>query len=213
MRHQFLCGCCTDLPEKINKDVCIKCGLIKRKCICKKTKFHFSGVIAPFWYKGKIKDSLLKFKFGNAVDYSDYFAAQMADAIKTKYYNIDFDSIVYVPMTKKQIITRGYNQCNVLANKISNHILLPIMHNALIKVKENKTQHNLIRTERFSNVRNVYAVNDIVKGKTLLLIDDIKSTGATLDECARQLLLSGADSVYCVVTLLNSGNDDINLEK
>ncbi len=200
------------IPQNINNDACIKCGVRKNKCKCKLVRYHFKAVVAPFWYEGKIRDSFLNFKFHGATEYADYFAYEMSKVIKQTYGNVSFDIIAYVPTTKKQKNSRGYNQCELLANKIANIISVRVEHNALKKIIDNQTQHTLSREERVQNVRNVYACECDLSGKTVLLIDDIKSSGATLNECAKQLLLAGADSVYCAVALLNSSKTYKELE-
>ena len=212
-QNRFLCSDCMYVPKHISSDVCFKCGVRKNKCRCKTVRYHFRAVVAPFWYEGKIKDAFLKFKFDGATEYADYFANEMTKVVKRIYGNITFDAIAYVPTTKKKIHSRGYNQCEVLANKISNIISVPIEHKALEKLIDNQTQHTLTREERVQNVRNAYACGCDLTGKTVLLIDDIKSSGATLNECAKQLLLGGADTVYCAVALLNSSNSDKELAK
>ena len=73
---------------------------------------------------------------------------------------------------------------------------------SLIKVKENQVQHNLFLNERFGNVKDAYRATDKIKGQTVLLLDDIKTTGATLNECAKELKFSGAKKVYCIAALI-----------
>lgn len=211
--NRFLCNECSYIPNLIANDACIKCGSRKKNCKCRFVRHHFKAVVAPFWYEGKVKEAILQFKFNNKVFIADYFANEMVKTINSEYSNIDFDAIVYVPNTKNKKRIRGYNQCEILANKISKLIGIKVEHKALIKVKENLVQHTLNREERMLNTRGAYSTGCDVKGKTLLLIDDIKSSGATLDECARQLLLAGADTVYCAVALLNSNIEDKKLEK
>lgn len=211
--NRFLCSDCMYVPKHITNDACFKCGVRKSKCRCKTVRYHFKAVVAPFWYEDKIRDAFLKFKFNDATEYVDYFAGEMVKVIKRIYDNILFDAIAYVPTTKKQLHSRGYNQCEILANKISDLISVPVEHKALKKLFDNQTQHTLTREERVQNVRNAYASGCDLTGKTVLLIDDIKSSGATLNECAKQLLLGGADTVYCAVALLNSSNSDKELAK
>ena len=73
----------------------------------------------------------------------------------------------------------------------------------LLKCKYNrKSQHNMPFDERFQNVKGMYSFNYRIEGKTILLVDDIKTTGASLDECAKQLLLAGAEHIYCITGLV-----------
>ena len=99
---------------------------------------------------------------------------------------------------------RGYNQSEILAKGVAQNLKLPLYD--LLKVKEaRKRQHEVSKfKERFNNVNGVYEVKDKLKFKNVLLIDDIKTTGATLDECAKCLKLKGVENVYCLTALVTN---------
>ena len=116
----------------------------------------------------------------------------------------DFDCVCEVPMRGRDRRRRGYNQAELLAKHTAKLLNIPHKKRLLIKTKNTKTQHSQNMEQRWMNIRNVFAVNSKydVTGKTVLLIDDIKTTGATLDECARTLKLKGALEVYCATALI-----------
>ncbi|MEE1238890.1 MAG: hypothetical protein UHO61_03080, partial [Acutalibacteraceae bacterium] len=105
-------------------------------------------------------------------------------------------------MYRSRFLKRGFNQSRVLAEKIAEILGIPIA-DELVCLKNGKRQHDLFGKERFENVKGRYKAKTGTKGKMLLLVDDIKTTGATLNECAKQLCLSGADGVYCVTALIS----------
>ena len=111
-------------------------------------------------------------------------------------------------MKLRKKLKRGFNQSEVLAKNISKILKIPICNDALIAARKTKIQHTLTKDERFKNVRGKFIANKKhdLTGKTVLLVDDIKTTGATLDECAKQLLSLGADEVYCVTGLMTPKN-------
>ena len=206
-----LCEYCHNMLDITAKDkLCLKCGLRKKKCDCSKYIFCFDGCIAPFYYSGIAKRMMYRFKFRREEYISDYFAQQMALCIKQNYHNIVFDTVVYVPMGKLRELRRGYNQSKVLAEKISKLLNLPMAEDVLQAKGRRKIQHNLSHDKRFLNVKDKYYCKIPLKGKTVLLIDDIKTTGATLNQCALQLLKGGALSVYCATALITDNTKKKN---
>ena len=126
----------------------------------------------------------------------------MALSVKQRYGDINFDFITYVPMTKFRQFRKGYNQSALLAKELSKILSIPIVHDILFSHKKRKSQHKTTSKERFDNVKQIYYTKKRISGGTVLLVDDIKTTGATLDSCARQLLMCGADKVYCISALI-----------
>ena len=101
------------------------------------------------------------------------------------------------------MLNRGFNQSKILAEKIGEKLNLPVL-DILYRNKSKTDQHDIKNPkERFKNVEGLYGAKGKVNGKNILLVDDIKTTGATLNECAKQLILSGADNVYCVTGLIS----------
>ncbi len=201
--EEYFCDYCYEMIEHCAMDkICRKCGLSKKQCQCSKFIFHFDACVAPLKNDGLAKKAMHKFKFRHKSHYGKYFAEQMALAVKQRFYNREFDLIVYVPMTKIRMIQRGYNQCFVLASELSKILNIPIGIDVLGCNRKNNVQHKLSERERFNNIKGKYFCNISLSGKRILLVDDIKTTGATFDECAKQLMASGADSVCCVSALI-----------
>lgn len=201
----FLCDYCYNTIERTAVDkLCLRCGLPKKNCDCSKYIFCFNGCIAPFYYSGIAKKMMYRFKFRRKEYIADFFAQQMALSIKQNFSDINFDTVVYVPMNKFRELRRGYNQSEVLAKKIAALLNLPLSENVLGVKLRRRIQHNLPHDKRFDNVKDKYYYKRSLKGKTVLLIDDIKTTGASLNQCALQLLRGGAVSVYCATTLITN---------
>lgn len=199
----FICEYCLELLEVVDLfKICSSCGLPKKDCQCKLRVFHYAGVVAPFENTGTAKAAMYRFKFAKVTNGATFFAFEMAKAVSTVYNDITFDGIAYVPMHFIKEIKRGFNQSKLLAEKLSNILGLKLYDNLLTSNYRRTSQHDLPTSERFKNVKGMYKTNYKVTGKTILLVDDIKTTGATLDECAKQLLLAGADNVYCVCGLI-----------
>ncbi|HOJ35800.1 MAG TPA: phosphoribosyltransferase family protein, partial [Clostridiales bacterium] len=120
------------------------------------------------------------------------------------YSEIAFDCVCFVPESEDVLKERGYNQSRLLAESVSRHLNVPCGE-LLKKLYTTKPQRTLSAAERQGNVLGVFETNpeEITAGKKILLIDDIKTTGATLDECAKSLLIAGADRVFCAVAAVS----------
>lgn len=199
---QPYCEKCGIDAEAISPHACPDC--CHEQCMCGSSAHimlpHFSAV---YYYKGELKRSILSFKFNKDASYADIFGKAMADKIKELYPDISFDSICFVPMTSKAQKIRGYNQSELLAMSISQELSLPI-NDCLSKIKISHNQKELSAKERAENVKGSFELkeNCNIYGQTLILCDDIKTTGATLRECCDTLIKGGAKDVYCICLAL-----------
>lgn len=206
---EHLCEYCTEIAEKVDfTKSCRRCGSPKKECACSKRVFHFSGCAAPFYNDGVMKDAMYLFKFARKEHIAKFFAERMAITVKSAYSDIDFDIITFVPMSLPKRLKRGFNQSELLAKRLSKILKLPLCDDLLTVGKKSAIQHKLTFDERFKNAKGKFIANKkhSLNGKTVLLVDDIKTTGATLDECAKQLMLLGADEVYCITGLMTAKN-------
>lgn len=169
------------------------------------TVLYKSKNISPFKYSGINKKAVLNFKFNNNPNYSEQMAISMQKSIIKEYSNYlssenqkCFDIITCVPFTKNRYQKRGYNQSQLLAKSLSEHFNIEFQP-ILLKTKDNKAQHTLSKSERKKNVEGVFEANPEYKvsDKTILLIDDILTTGSTLNECVNVLYANGAKTVLC----------------
>ncbi|HZJ78096.1 MAG TPA: phosphoribosyltransferase family protein [Clostridia bacterium] len=198
------CSDCKIKVKTIEEPICTYCGCEKEDCCCKKSRKFYNGIVSPYYYEDKVRHAMSDFKFGENTVAARLLGEKMADKAKEIYSKIDFDIITFVPMTDKKQRKRGYNQSELLAKEISEHLNIAVENNVLIKIYENDLQHGLNAYLRSGNIIGVYDVTDrdLVKDKTILLCDDIKTTGETLNECAKMLIINGAAQVWCLVGAL-----------
>ena len=198
------CPKCVIDTKIISPDACRQCG--HENCICDKdisaTLPHLSAV---YYYQGQLKRSIHQYKFYGESSYADIFGKAMADKIKACYPDIKFDGVCFVPMTDSAIRKRGYNQSELLARVVADKLKLPLAP-CLEKIKEAPSQKDLTAEQRRENIKKSFAViEDIdIKDKTLILCDDIKTTGATLKECSDTLMTAGAKDIYCLCLALTT---------
>lgn len=211
---EYLCDYCMAMCEQCNADrLCIKCGLPKKECSCKYDVYSFSGVIAPFYREGAAKTAMYDFKFRKNERAARFFAERMALSVKQYYSDIKFDVVCCVPMSKKAVNKRGYNQSELIANELSNILNLPFKKDLLSSRVKKRSQYTLTTKERRENIKGIFYSNYHLRGQTVLLVDDIKTTGITLNECASVLLTTGADKVYCVTGLVSKKKNKDHSEK
>ena len=194
------CDCHSLTIHRIDPPVCEHCGAELAHCTCAKPgELLLPHVAAPFYYTGKVRDDLLELKFDGARARSKQLGREMAQCFALRFPNVQPDVVTSVPMTKPDERARGFNQSALLAKQVASQLMLPFAV-VLRKTRETETQHTLSETERRTNLQNAFAVAvpSAVRGKTVLLVDDIKTTGATLSECVRVLQENGAASVYCL---------------
>ena len=175
------CGC-----EVVSGDYCVR---------CKNAEFDFDGSLAVCDYDDFVKNIIYKYKNGDKYLYEP-LAFLMEHKIKSSGWNIDL--LAFVPITERVLKKRGYNQSGLIADYLSKRLNIPC-HNAFIKIKESDFQKHITARQRRKNVKGVFLLKDKenVKGKDVLIIDDIITTGSTLSECARVFKSGGAKSVRC----------------
>ena len=203
----YLCEEC--LPRLILNDGtrrCEKCSrpLIAEERFCPSCtsgeRLHFNRAVSACVYEGAVVTMIHRFKLGRRREYAELFASLMAvEAVKLP----DVDIVVPVPMEREKLPSRGYNQCDLLGKSLCSELNLPLK-DALIRRSNTIDQVGLSARERRRNVRGSYKVVDAssVKGKNVLIVDDVLTTGATLSECARVLKVAGAKEVYAVTAAI-----------
>ena len=179
--------------------LCETCGAALPRCEEIRQGADFGRCTAPLYYEGPVRDAILAFKFKAKLGGLDAFGRLMAQTAAERYSG-EFDAITWVPVSKKRLKKRGFDQARYLtASMCVDWHVAPL--ETLRKVTDNPPQSGLDdAAARRANVLDVYeAVSpEQFAGKRLLLVDDICTTGATLGECARVLKAAGAAEVLCL---------------
>ncbi len=162
--------------------------------------------VAPFVYECGVRDAILDLKFKSMRFNAKSIGKYMFSAVRECYGEETFTYITAVPMRKKVIRERGYNQAELLSKELSNLMEVPY-EKLLAKCLDRPPQHSLDKEDRKKNVEGLFAPlqEEKLQGSTVLLVDDICTTGYTLGECCRLLKKSGAEKVLCVTASI-SGN-------
>ena len=195
---RVFCKRCESTLPFIKPPVCTYCGQNKKQCGCPKHRFAFDKVAAPFYYEAAAQDGILRLKHYDDPDAIRYFAEQLKTVVLREYGSESIEVITFVPMTKRALCAREYNQSQLLAEELGKRLWLPVQA-LLTKLYETRPQKELDLEARTGNLLGVFDVTDpTVRGKAVLLVDDVMTTGATLHECAKMLKIFGAKHVLAV---------------
>lgn len=197
-----ICDYCAKLINNTDYDnLCQKCGLIKEHCRCKYREYHFIRLISVFKNDGIARKVYYSYKLSRREEFATFFAQKTADVVNMLYDDIKFDAVMCVPTVLRSKMKRGFDHIEIITKELSNILNIPFV-NGVLKVRAMRApQHKAILAKRLENVQGKYYTVKGIDVNRVLLFDDISTTGATLDECAKELMFAGAKEVYCVVVL------------
>ncbi len=204
------CTACAMSLLPIQSPLCTRCGLPfdsagpDHLCgECLKDPPPFVRARTLFEYGAAAREAVLRLKYGNTPWVGEVLGRRMSDLLNAPDFadsSAPPDILVPVPLHRKRLIARGFNQAALLAAPCAALLRRPIRANVLLRVRETSPQAGQSRSERFENLRGAFvcARESEVRGRRVLLIDDVITTGATVREAARTLIKGGAISVTVV---------------
>ena len=202
------CATCQHTLIKGEQVICLKCDhAIPKTCthksgddfVAKKFygKIKLDHVLAYYLFEkdGLVQKLLHKLKYKNQPEIGVYIGLRYGKLLFQSGFQDKFDIIIPVPLHKKKLKIRGYNQSSKFAEGLSIALNIPFDEQYLIRVMNTSTQTKKSRLKRWQNVMNVFQNESDLKGMNVLLVDDIITTGSTLESCARELLKSQCKSL------------------
>lgn len=207
------CSGCQTAAKVISPPVCTCCGRSSRHtglCTqCAACRPSFTALRSWAVFDGPVRKALHRLKYRGDIPLGEALSRSMLQP----YLELDGkpDLIVPVPLSIARFRERGYNQSAFLARPLALSLGLPYSSNALGKIRETRSQVDLHVAERYNNVAGAFKANSaLVKGRRILVVDDVTTSGATLEACAEALFNAGAAEVYCLTlarTAHRSGKD------
>lgn len=179
---------------------------------CSSKKHWFNKNYSLFEYDEFIADLIHRFKFKNHPSIGIGLGKIMGKYIPEDFLSIKIDYVVPVPIHKHRMTKRGFNQSEILAREISKKIYLPLKTDIINRVVDTKPQWELDPKERENNLDNAFKCKKICD-KNILLVDDIFTTGSTIDECAKTLKSSGAKTVFSFTVAVTSKRQNLCEDK
>jgi ComF family protein len=191
---------------------CMKCGkplasAEKEFCDdCKKANHQFYMGRSLWSHKPPVNKALYDFKYHNQRRIGLYFARELAETYGELVRRWGIDVIMPIPLHKKRQRIRGYNQAGIIANELGKLLDIPVNSDELKRISYTNPQKKLNDTERSKNMAHAFRVkSDLRRTKTVLLIDDIYTTGSTISEAARGLISAGVKRVYFLTVSIGQG--------
>ena len=157
-------------------------------------------------HKEPVAGALYRFKYHNRRNYGKIFAGELAARYADQLRRWEAEEIIPVPLHRSRRRKRGFNQAEILARELGAATGIPVRTDVLFRVKKTSPQKSLGKKERQANLKGAFAVSGAWKpGKNVVLIDDIYTTGATLDRAAKMLRKAGARNVYFLTISIGQG--------
>ncbi len=205
-----ICTDCVPQMPVLSGPVCMKCG---RKVLregefcrdCLERPHAFLRGRSVYEYEGASR-SIYRFKYSGRQEYADYYGEVTARYLRDFIRDVKPDALVPIPLHPRRMARRGYNQAEAYAKAISGHTGIPVRRDLLKRVRNTLPMKGLQGSERQNNVKRAFIVpgND-VKLSTIILIDDIYTTGTTVDEATRALKAAGVRDVYFITLAGGAG--------
>jgi len=179
---------------------CLTCGRsipsTQKYCpTCKESKSAIIDLCSWAKFEGPLREAIHRFKYQQNIALGDYFSEFLLTLIEKRRW--EFDLVVPVPVSKSRLKTRGYNQSALISRPIARYFSVDHSNHVLMRVKETESQFSLTAIERYHNMEDAFLgfpakLND----RRVLVVDDIITTGATMNQCAKALYQAGAKEVY-----------------
>lgn len=201
----LVCPECESVFRPITEDYCLKCGSpVKpeeeycRDCAGQRRNFDEGRGI--FLYDQKMRRSLIRYKYYGSREYADYYAVSMYRYGRRNILRWKPDVIIPVPLHRRKLRMRGFNQSGILAEKLGIFLDIPVSEGTLRKIRGTRSQKKLDAAQRRKNLRQAFRAERRLDGLTVLLVDDVYTTGSTVEAAAACLKEAGAKKV-CFLTL------------
>lgn len=209
---EHICKECSEKITYLDEPVCKKCGKPIRYeeqeyCSdCQNTAFFYEQGKSVWLHTGSVRWSVYQFKYHNRRIYGKFYAQELFRLYGKWIRENKIDVIIPIPLHKKRKRKRGYNQSEVIARHLGKLLNLPVNARAVVRVRNTKPQKELSHKERTRNLRDAFRVTKYWNGRgNVLLIDDIYTTGNTVDSVAKLLRQKGANKVWFLTISIGQG--------
>jgi len=200
---EWLCDDCLDEIERLEPPLCSLCGrplpgLSLRICpLCQSSPLKIDGIRSIAYYDGIMREAIHRFKYSGLVELSIPFGAMMSSYLMEN--PLPADAIVPVPLHEERLKERGYNQAALLAHELGRKTGLPVVKKPLVRIRDTPPQVGLSADERKENMKGAFiCIGEGLAGRRVLLVDDVVTTGATLEACSLALKDAKAISVWAL---------------
>jgi competence protein ComFC len=197
----FLCEDCRESIIVIEPPTCRICGSPSEYFTCnecKEKQYYFDSASSAALFEGALQKVIQKFKFNGITELSGLLSELLIESYPLYFKYRKIDIAAPIPIHYKRMVERGFNQSDILGSKLCSTLDIPYSTDILSKIKHTKDQVNLSLDDRIINLQGAFRVSGKldIKDKNILLIDDVFTTGSTINEAAKTLKEAGAMEVY-----------------
>lgn len=210
--ERSICGECAGTLKWVEEPVCLKCGkgidhAEDEYCEdCIRIPKSYQRGFPAFWYLDGVKTSLYDFKYNNQRGQASFYSSSICARYGERIKALRIDGLVPVPVHPHKKRTRGYNQAEVLAQRLGKDLHIATYPRYLQRVVDTNPQKELNDKERMKNLKSAFKIGENkIKLKRVLLVDDIYTSGATIEACTKALLENGAEMVYYTSVAIGRG--------
>lgn len=211
-----VCDLCKTRPVVVREPRCKKCSKPledeeQEYCFdCSQKEFYYERGLGLWVYDATMKKSIGWFKYSRRKEYASYYADELVAHFQNEIAIMEPDVVVPVPIHITKLRQRGFNQAQLVAEELGARLKLPVVSDILLRREKTTPQKDLSNEERAKNLRNAFTINPekikMCSGyKRILLLDDIYTTGSTINSCARVLKAAGVQKVYFLTLCIGRG--------
>lgn len=212
-KGELICSSCRKKIRYIKEPRCKKCGKGLQSseeayCYdCTNKPHQFDSGLALYEYQS-VHDSIYRFKYRGRCEYADFYGKEIYNRLGKQIESWNAEALVPVPIHFTRKNQRGFNQAELIADVLSRYLDIPVERNLVKRCKKTIPQKELDDRARQNNLKKAFKIQrDVVKLKTIILVDDIYTTGSTIDSIARELRKAGVKKVFYIALSIGKGQN------
>ncbi|MBA4384156.1 MAG: hypothetical protein C0410_05420 [Anaerolinea sp.] len=201
-RGFILCEACYAEIEPLHGKLCQKCGypIFNKDRLCEDCRLAplpYTQMLSWASYSGPVQKAIHSLKYKQNLAVGSMLAKPLVDLVKKSGWQIDL--VVPIPLSRSRLRSRGYNQAALISHQLAAQLNIQHSSNAVKRIRNTSTQIEMDVNKRFTNLLDAFYANPAtLKKRNILVIDDVITTGATMQNCAKALLDAGAENIYCL---------------
>jgi len=215
-KGNLACDICRERLTYVGEPYCMKCGkpidsFEKEYCYdCTHKRHHYVRGRALFVYDDVMRKSIAGFKFHGKKEYARFYVDEMCRGLGEYIRYIAPDYILPIPIHKSKLRTRGFNQAELLARGLGKRLSIPVLPKLLIRNRKTAPQKELSDVERLRNLEKAFgldkrALRSMAGVRRVMLVDDIYTTGSTIEACTKLLMAHGFNEIYFISVCIGKG--------
>ena len=211
-REWLICPECREQVTPIREPYCKKCGKPVKESReycgdCAGGRHLFTEGRGIFFYNEIWKESIVRYKYSGCREYGDFYGKMLWACGKKEIRRWKPDMIVPVPLHARKLRVRGFNQSEYIADRLSELAGIPVKGNLVKKIRHTRSQKRLDAAVRRKNLREAFGMEARLDGKNILVVDDVYTTGSTMDAMASVLRDHGAEAVFFLTVCIGKDNE------